>query len=155
MPSVSTTYRSSRRNVHRECPDGGVVHAKAITLASTSPVTFASTGGLTRFLRVITSPTRPPHRVNCRATSYTVPSETPARSATTRRSGAGPSVSSSANNTRARAIIRAGCVPLDTTRVSFARSPAANQTMCSFGRGIATPSSPVSTRTANHQYPLL
>ncbi len=104
------------------------MHAKAITRATTSPVTFGSTGGVARFRRPITSSARPAHSVNRFATRYTVPSETPARSATTRRSETGPTASSNSSRILARAIIRVGCVPRDTTRDSFIRSPALSVT---------------------------
>ena len=54
IPSVRATCLSSSRSVHRARPAGGWLHANAITRASTSPLTFGSTGGVTRFLRAIT-----------------------------------------------------------------------------------------------------
>jgi hypothetical protein len=65
--------------------------------------------------------------------------DVPTRSATTRRSGAGPCPSSKASNTLARVIIRAGCRPDETTLVNFARSPALKETVNSFGRGGPAP----------------
>src|SRR5665648_1224848 len=56
---------------------------------------------------MITSSTRPACIENAFATRYTVLSDAPTRSATTRRSGAGPAASSKASNTRARMITRA------------------------------------------------
>ena len=41
-------------------PGGGAEQANAVTLASTSPVTFGSVGGVSRFLRVIVASTSPP-----------------------------------------------------------------------------------------------
>jgi hypothetical protein len=49
----------------------------------------------------------PDHVTNALATRYTVPSDIPSRSATTRRSGTGPYDSSNANNTLARFITHA------------------------------------------------
>ena len=72
----------------------------------------------------------------------------------TRRSEAGPSASFSSSRIRARAIIRAGCVPRDTTRDNFARSPAVSVTTCSFGLGTtATPPDRVSTETSQPAIP--
>jgi hypothetical protein len=51
MSATSATCFSSNRNDQRVYPSGGVEHANAITLASTSPVTFGSTGGVRRFFR--------------------------------------------------------------------------------------------------------
>jgi len=70
--------------------------------------------------------------------------------------GAAPAASlcdsSNASSTQARVIMRAGCVPDETTLVSFARSAAFKRTVNSFGRGTtSTPSGQVSTRGADHK----
>src|SRR5947209_2166413 len=54
MPS-STTLLSSRRNVQRARPFGGLEHARAISLASFSPSKIAGTGGIVRGLRLNTA----------------------------------------------------------------------------------------------------
>jgi hypothetical protein len=153
MSSQSATCLSNSRNDHRAYPGGGTEQARAINRASTSPVTEDGTGGSARLRRPTTSSTRPADSVNRLATRYTVPSETPTRSATTRRSGAGPSASSNANRILARVIIRAGRVPLDTNRVNHTRSAAVNVTTCPFDLGIPIDSSQ-SSITGNSQPPI-
>ena len=49
----STVLFASSRSVHLESPSGGCPHASAMTCASTSPVTFAGIGGVSRFFLVI------------------------------------------------------------------------------------------------------
>ena len=60
MSSTSATCFSSSRSDQRACPAGGVEQANAINRASTSPVTIGSTGGVSRFLRLIVASTSPP-----------------------------------------------------------------------------------------------
>jgi len=47
----STVLSANISNVHRALPSGGLLHAIATILASTSPVIFGSTGGFSRALR--------------------------------------------------------------------------------------------------------
>ena len=49
----STVLSASSRSVHLEYPSGGSPQARAMTCASTSPVTFAGTGGVSRFYLLI------------------------------------------------------------------------------------------------------
>ena len=49
----STVLFASIRSDHLEYPSGGSPQASAITCASTSPVTFAGTGGVSRFFLLI------------------------------------------------------------------------------------------------------
>lgn len=49
----STVLSASSRSVHLEYPSGGSLHASATTCASTSPVTLAGTGGVSRFFLLI------------------------------------------------------------------------------------------------------
>ena len=49
----STVLSASSRSVHFEYPSGGCPQASAMTCASTSPVTFAGTGGVSRFFLLI------------------------------------------------------------------------------------------------------
>ena len=49
----STVLFASSRSVHFEYPSGGCPQASAMTCASTSPVTFAGIGGVSRFFLVI------------------------------------------------------------------------------------------------------
>ena len=49
----STVLSASCRSVHLEYPSGGSLHASATTCASTSPVTLAGTGGVSRFFLLI------------------------------------------------------------------------------------------------------
>ena len=58
--SINATCFSSSRSDQRLWPGGGDVQANAISLASTSPVTFGSTGGVSRFFRLIVPSTSPP-----------------------------------------------------------------------------------------------
>jgi len=111
-----------------------------MSLASTSPVTFAGTGGVRLVFLATTSATRPAEAAYCFATLNTVPSETPNRSATTLRSGAGPSVSSNANKIRALVSILAGCAPVETNLFNSSRSASVRATTYSFGLGILIPS---------------
>ena len=63
MSSINATCFSSSRSDQRACPSGGFVQARAVNLASTSPVTLGSTGGVSRFLRLIVAVTSPPRSV--------------------------------------------------------------------------------------------
>ena len=125
IPSVKATRLSSnRKSSTAHAPAGGWLHASAITRASTSPVTFGSTGGVARFLqqmRVLNPPGMRSERLRDQIHGAL---RVPRPSATTRRSGAGPCISSKASNTLARVINRAGRRPEATTFFSFARSPA-------------------------------
>ena len=49
----STVLFASSRSVHLESPSGGCPQASAMTCASTSPVTFAGIGGVSRFFLLI------------------------------------------------------------------------------------------------------
>ena len=49
----STVLFASSRSVHFEYPSGGCPQASAMTCASTSPVTFAGIGGVSRFFLLI------------------------------------------------------------------------------------------------------
>ena len=49
----STVLSARSRSVHLEYPSGGCPQASAMTCASTSPVTFAGIGGVSRFFLVI------------------------------------------------------------------------------------------------------
>ena len=49
----STVLSARSRSVHLEYPSGGCPHASAMMCASTSPVTFAGIGGVSRFFLVI------------------------------------------------------------------------------------------------------
>ena len=61
MSSIKATCFSNSRSDQRACPTGGLEQARTVNLASTSPVTFGSTGGVSRFLRLIVASTSPPH----------------------------------------------------------------------------------------------
>jgi hypothetical protein len=63
MSSINATCFSSSRSDHRACPGGGCEQANAIRRACTSPVTFGSTGGMSRFVRLIVASTSPPRSV--------------------------------------------------------------------------------------------
>src|SRR3954454_18344134 len=69
MSATSAACFSSRRRLHRSYPFGGWLHANAITRASISPVTFGSTGGVSRFLRVIVASISPPESAQALETS--------------------------------------------------------------------------------------
>src|SRR4051812_50190598 len=58
--SINATCFSSSRSDQRACPSGGVEQASAISRASTSPVTFGSTGGGGGFFRGVGFSTAPP-----------------------------------------------------------------------------------------------
>ena len=49
----STVLSARSRSVHLEYPSGGCPHASAMMCASTSPVTFAGIGGVSRFFLLI------------------------------------------------------------------------------------------------------
>jgi len=49
----SIAWAAKSRNDHRPRPLGGVLQLSAIILASTSPVILGSTGGVSRFFRLI------------------------------------------------------------------------------------------------------
>ena len=112
------------------CPDpaGGCEHARAISRASTSPVTGDGTGGRSRFLREIVARTSPPVSVNRLATSRSISPETPSRAAITSFGSGSPTEVSSASSTRARLIVDAGCTPVVVSRINSSRSRADNVT---------------------------
>src|SRR5205814_7914156 len=60
MSSRRATCFSSNRNDHRAYPAGGREHARAISRASTSPVTGDGTGGCSRCVRSIVAQMSPP-----------------------------------------------------------------------------------------------
>ena len=128
MSSVSSTYFSSSRNDHRACPAGGWEQARAISRASTSPVTGDGTGGRSRFLREIVARTSPPVSANRLATSRSISPETPSRAAITSFGSGSPIEVSSASRTRARLIVDAGCTPVVVSRINSSRSRADNLT---------------------------
>ena len=128
MSSVSSTCFSSNRNDHREYPVGGWEHARAISRASTSPVTGDGTGGRSRFLREIVARISPPVSANRLATSRSISPETPSRAAITSFGSGSPAEVSSASSTRARLIIDAGCTPVVVSRSNSSRSRADNVT---------------------------
>src|SRR5665811_1240562 len=140
MSSINATCRSSSRSDQRACPSGGVEQARAINLASTSPVTFGSTGGVSRFLRRIVASTSPPRSAKALEVFTTVSTCTPARSATTAWVGTGPSrpesFSSNSNKIRARRTCWAGFDPVRTSLTNISRSAVLNATGCDFDLAI-------------------
>src|SRR5947207_3336021 len=128
MSSTSATCFSNSRNDQRAYPCGGVEHANAITLASTSPVTFGSTGGVRRFFRRIVAPTSPSRSAYALATLTTVWGSTPTRSAISRRPPDRPPASSSSNKILDRRTSCAGCAPVLTILINHSRSSALNTT---------------------------
>ena len=108
MSSMSATCFSSSRSDHRACPAGGAEHARAISRASTSPVTGDGTGGCSRCLRSIVAQMSPPVSAKRLATSRSVSPETPTRAAITSFASTSPAAVFSASSTRARMIIDSG-----------------------------------------------
>jgi hypothetical protein len=69
MPTTFWEYASYNLSVHRLYPAGGWLHAIAIIFASTSPVTFVGTGGVSRFF--LDSTRSSPFSPYCLLTVYT------------------------------------------------------------------------------------
>lgn len=76
-PSVSTASLEQPQRPPLVPTSGGLPHASAIARASTSPATFAGTGGVARRRLPITASTSPPASANRLARRYSVPSDTP------------------------------------------------------------------------------
>lgn len=124
MSSVSSTCFSGSRNDHRVYPAGGAEHARAISRASTSPVTGDGTGGRSRFLRDTVAGASPPVSANRLTTSRSISPETPRRAAITSSGSGSPTEVSSSSRTWARLIDDAGCTPVVTRRINAPRSRA-------------------------------
>src|SRR4029453_598277 len=127
-------------SAQREYPSGGVEQASAISRASTSPVTIGATGGVSRGLRPIVASTSPSVSANRFATTRTVFSEVPTRSAITAISNRAGVLVQLQQHPR-RMIIRAGWVPDVVSLTRNSRSAADKPTVNTFGRGIVKPSS--------------
>jgi hypothetical protein len=69
MPNAALLFDSNNRNVQRLCPAGGFPQLNAMIFASISPVTFAGTGGVSRFFRFNTRSI--PSSAYCLPTVYT------------------------------------------------------------------------------------